>query len=457
MRSLLLIACLFVSSVSTGQITSDMEATFEQLLETVVSDFDGVGVSAAIRVGDDLWAGTAGISSMEEDLTTEHTFGIGSITKTFTSAIILDMADDGLLDLDDPLSDYVPFIVNVDGEITIRQLLNHTSGLHNFTDHPAFIDAVFENLNQIYTPLEVMTDFVNAPIFDPGTDQIYSNTNYLLLGMIIKGISGNEMYEECTVRFNNADQYPSLSMPPFESDIEEMAHLWLDTTLTGFAPLVDCVENDFILNSFFSAAHSAGAYAMTPTDLTSWLTNLYSGSLLSVDAMEQLYDTPPFLLNGAVPYGLGVVQYNMQCGLGWGHGGNIVYTSDGFYIPEHDLAIAVMTNDGSGIAEAPVYAISSEMLCIFEEGATSIEIDYKIEPGVAAFPNPTSSLVSINLTGFDDSTYYSVTDLTGRTILSGTTQFNSQFEVNLSEQANGIYVLRATDNSSSMSIKIVKE
>jgi D-alanyl-D-alanine carboxypeptidase len=457
MRSLFLVISLLISSTSIGQITSDMEASFELLLETVVSDFDGVGVSAAVRVGNDIWSGTAGISAVEEDLTAEHTFGMGSITKTFTSAVILDMADDGLLDLDDPLSDYVPFIVNVDGGITIRQMLNHTSGLYNFTDHPSFIDAVFENLDQVYTPLEVLTDFVNAPIFLPGTDQIYSNTNYLLLGMIIKSISGNEMYEECAIRFNNANQYPSLSMPPLESDIEEMAHLWMDTTLTGFAPLVDCVENDFILNSFFSAAQSAGAYAITPTDLTQWLTDLYSGSLLSLDAMEQLFDTPPFLLNGAVPYGLGVVQYNMQCGSGWGHSGNIVYTSDGFYVPDYDLSIAVMTNDGSGIQDAPVFAVSNELLCIFEEAATSIDEGFEIEPAVAAFPNPTNGLISIKLTGFDEISNYTITDLTGRIVAEGVSQLNPQFEVDLSQQQIGIYVLRVSDDSRSVSIKIAKE
>ena len=402
MKIATILSILFLCSITSvfAQIPEEVSADYDLLMNVIVNQYDAVGISAAVRVGDDMWTGTAGISAVGENLTTASTFGIGSTTKTFVSATILQLMEEGELELSDPISNYLPDYENIPGSLTIKQLLYHTSGLFNYTEHPDFVEVIFADLEHIYSPEEVLSTFILEPIAEPETEQTYSNTNYLLLGMIIKSITGNEFYDEVAERFDTATNYPSLSMPPFQTDISEMAHLWLDTTLAGTQPQVDCIENGWALNSFFSAAHSAGAFAANPTDMANWAYDLYSGNLLQEASMDSLFDTHPFLLFGVIPYGLGVFSAQFGCGTtGWGHNGNIIYTSSMYYLPEYDLSLSVLTNDGNQIANAGgVENIANELACLYIEFVTNVEEEKTTE--IEVYPNPSANLFNVS-TPFD--------------------------------------------------------
>lgn len=453
MRLIFLIGSFLVLSAPVyTQIDPEVKADYDQLMNVIVNQYDAVGISAAVRVGDDMWAGAAGISSVEEDLTTEHTFGIGSTTKTFVSATILQLMEEGELSLSDPISDFLPDYEHIDGSLTIKQLLYHTSGLYNYTSHPDFFPAVVDDLEYIYTPEEVLSTYIEEPIAAPDTEQEYSNTNYLLLGMIIKSITGNEFYDEVVERFDTATNYPSLSMPPFQSLISDMAHLWLDTTFTGTQPQVDCIENDWVFNSFFSAAEAAGAFAATPTDMANWAYDLYSGNLLEPASMDSLFDTHPFLLSGIIPYGLGVFQAQFGCGAsGWGHNGNIIYTSSMYYIPEYDLSLSVLTNDGSQIPSVGgLENVANELACLYIEFVTGVEEDAQIETTI--YPNPSTGTFTIQTSEELVGAPLTVYDLQGKEILQTNCKAGGQTQIELNGLPSGTYILVIQDRE-----KVIRE
>lgn len=442
MRLFFFFVSLFVLSVpATAQIDPEVKADYDQLMNTLVNQYNAVGISAAVRVGDDMWAGAAGISSVDEDLNTEHTFGIGSTSKTFVSATILQLMEEGELSLSDPISDYLPDYEHIEGSLTIKQLLYHTSGLYNYTDHPNFISIIFDDLAHIYTPDEVLNTFLEEPIAEPETEQSYSNTNYLLLGMIIKSITGNEFYDEVAQRFNTAENYPSLTMPPFESEVSDMAHLWMDTTLTGTQAQVDCIENGWVLNSFFSAAESAGAYAATPTDIANWAYNLYSGNVLEPASMDSLFDTHPLLLFGVIPYGLGVLEAQFGCGTsGWGHGGSIIYTSAMYYLPEFDLSLSVLTNDGSQIVNAGgTENIANELACLYIDFVTDVKENQQLQTSI--FPNPSTGTFTIQTSEELIGAPLMVCDLQGKEVFRTSCKAGQKNQIELNGLPAGTYLM----------------
>ena len=141
-------------------------------------------------------------------------FRIGSITKTFTGTVILQLVDEGKLRLDDPIAKYQPEVPN-GANITIRQLLQMTSGLFNYTDDPAWNQALDANRQRVWSPQELVAiALAHPPYFAPGTDFHYSNTNTVLLGLIIEQITGNNVADEFARRIFTPLGMRETVMPP---------------------------------------------------------------------------------------------------------------------------------------------------------------------------------------------------------------------------------------------------
>ncbi|MBW2429082.1 MAG: serine hydrolase, partial [Deltaproteobacteria bacterium] len=133
----------------------------QQVLDTELARHHGIGVSAAVIIpARTSWHGVSGVSHGTTSITPEMLFGIGSITKNFMAALILQLAEEGKLSLEDSLSKYLSINPNINGTITIRQLLNHTSGIYNFSEHPSVWDTIFANPQRLWTPEEILTNFV---------------------------------------------------------------------------------------------------------------------------------------------------------------------------------------------------------------------------------------------------------------------------------------------------------
>ena len=143
---------------------------------------------------------TSGISYDNIVMKPDMLFAIGSVTKNVVAELTLKLAEENILSLDDPISKWLPIYANVDSAITIRQLLNHTSGLYMFCNNQNIWDDLKKDRSRVWKPEEVLA-YIKQPYFVPGNGWRYSNTNYLLLAMIITKSTGSTLSTEFSNRF----------------------------------------------------------------------------------------------------------------------------------------------------------------------------------------------------------------------------------------------------------------
>ena len=303
-------------------------------------------------------ANTAPAQAMTQGLS----FRIGSITKTFTGNLVLQLVDRGKLSLDDPVSRFVPGIPD-GSRITVRILLNHSSGLFNYGSDPVFMAATELDPHRVWAPQELVTFGVsNPPYFPPGQGCAYSNTNYVLLGMIVEKVSGRTLERELASRITGplglrhtfmaeGPDLPGGSMHGYQYYGES----------GGLEDLTDYYDP--------SISWAAGAMVSTLEDLHVWSKALAEGRLLSpalreamttdmreLPGMSEFFGYPLF-------YGLGI----MDAG-GWlGHSGMpLGYSSAMFYLPEREATMVVLFNL-SGVEEPGMRLFMRAAKIVFPE------------------------------------------------------------------------------------------
>lgn len=315
-------------------LAAELDATLAATL--AAEDRPGGTVAAVITPECGLWSGAVGAAADGEPLTSEHLLRVGSVTKTYVSATILSLVADGSLGLEDTLDNWYPDIPNAN-VITVRQLLNHTSGIYNYTDDETFIVEALSNPTVAYLPGALVdVALSHPPLFEPGADWYYSNTNYILLGMIIESVTGETA----------AAAIRSRLLGP-----QSLDHTFLDgdesirgTLAQGFGP--EGEDQTFALHP--SAAWTAGAATATASDLADWAMALYGGNAVSPDLRDDMLDLVDIteFLPGA-SYGLGVVAFDASV-VGTpliGHGGAIPgFLSEMHYLPDYDSVIVTIVN-----------------------------------------------------------------------------------------------------------------
>jgi D-alanyl-D-alanine carboxypeptidase len=239
-----------------------------------------------------------------------------------------------MLTLDEPLESWVPGVPN-GTTITIRQLLNHTSGIYNYTD-TAFFQQALSDPTYAWPPQELVDIAVqHGPDFDPGTDWSYSNTNYILIGMIVEQASGQSFEALVRERLLEPHGLDSTFLDGYETLGAELATAYAQNG----QDVTDIVH--------MSVAWSAGAYAATASDVADWAAALYRGEVLAAPEMDAMLDMVPTSYAG-VEYGLGVFGYGPSVLLGEegiGHGGDIFgFHTFMVYMPEHDTAVVSIVN-----------------------------------------------------------------------------------------------------------------
>ena len=308
------------------------------------------GLSAAVTFPDgSVWSGGAGVSSLAplDSITKDHAFNIGSVTKTITSACILQMADDSLLQLDDKISEWLPPFNFIDSNITIRQLLRHQSGIYDIITSPGFQPAMLNDIDSMWTKHNAIKTFIQTPDFAPGTSWAYSNTNYLLLGMIIEAVSGQLYHQEIRERFLDPLNLATFAHPPFETLPPSVSNVWLD--LNGDGTTDDAGGFIYEWNSFNYVAGPSGAYFSTSADLARWITTLVgTEDVLSPGMLQQAQVTASgATLPAGTKYGLGLMERKFMNITAFGHGGDLGYCANAWYFPSKDIGIAVLNNDAS--------------------------------------------------------------------------------------------------------------
>ncbi|GAA4102118.1 serine hydrolase domain-containing protein [Nonomuraea soli] len=294
--------------------------------EVVASGFSGVQVRVNDEHGE--WVGSAGVSKLGEPgkPSTDGHFRIGSNTKTFVATVVLQLVAEGAVGLDAPVDDYLPGY-GLDREITVRRLLQHTTGLFNFTGEyyadgtvaagiPWQGQEYVDGLTHGYTDEQLVRLALSKPVRSaPGTEWSYANTNYVLAKLMIERISGRSLAEEMERRILGPLGLTGTVVPGSSPEIPEPhAHGYYRYEVDGEWKLVDVTRMN---PSWVSAG---GDMISTTKDLHVFISALVGGKLIPAELLEEMFTPYP-----EIGYGLGVFVQKTDCG------GTVITHNGGFF------------------------------------------------------------------------------------------------------------------------------
>lgn len=368
---LALVAQVAVTLVGSSPVAAQTSPFFETLRTSLATRMQQLRVPGAVILIQDpqrgIWSATIGTSDLRSaaPIAPDMHFRIGSITKTFTGTVILQLVDEGKLKLDDPVAKYRPEVPN-GANITIRQLLNMTSGLFNYTEDLAWNQALDANPQRNWTPQELVAiGFAHPPYFPPGTDFHYSNTNTVLLGRIIEQVTGNHVEDEFATRIFKPLGMNNTLMPRggvatipapyprgylYGTNVESLdAKIFTgDEALRVNAAAGQPADWTDMSPSW---AWTAGGAISTVADLGIYAKALASGTLVSAAAQRERLTYVPSA-PGAPTYGLAIANFGGYIG----HDGSLPgFQSFEGYNPTTGTTVVVLTNlqnapDGHGTA-----------------------------------------------------------------------------------------------------------
>lgn len=319
-------------------------------LDRLRSQYGIPGISATIFFRDGTsWTGNSGLADVAggTKVADDTAFALGSVSKTYTAALILALAGEGAIDLDAPAAGYLGGLP-LDPGITVRMLLDHTSGLDDYFLHASIDRALQADRGAAWSARRTL-GFVGKPYFAPGKGWHYSNTNYLYLGLIAERVTGEQLGIALNERFFAPLGLDATWYQAAEKPRAPTAHGYRFNGTKRSATPIDLSDGSDIVpfTSVVTAAAGAGSIAATSADAAEWARLLYSGKVLGPDMTAQM-------LNGTlatagyrprVPYGLGVQAFPIDGRPTVGHSGRLLgFRAAMRHLPGENTTIAVVTN-----------------------------------------------------------------------------------------------------------------
>ena len=317
------------------------------------------GYPAALAAVSDSKGESAGVAVGKGNLETgqappmDGEVRIGSNTKTFVAVVVMQLVQEGKVGLDEPIETYLPGLIKGEGidgsRITVRQLLQHTSGLPEYTDTTPGRSDIFQIKDHYIPPRDLLDTALGKPAaFEPGAQWKYTNTNYIVLGMLVERVSqrpvGEQIDERIVKKLGLSHTYfPAPGDRSIKGTHPQGYHL------SAGGKLEDITEMDP------AWAWAAGAMVSTPSELNTFFQAVFDGRLLtqaSIDEMKKGVDVDSSELPGAV-YGLGLFGRSLSCGgTAWGHGGDIAgYHTRGGVGPDGTAVTVAVTALPTAIAD----------------------------------------------------------------------------------------------------------
>ena len=380
MKQAFIIALLL--SIST--ITINGQRLVERLDQLFESAYDSTKSGAAILIskdGEAIYQNQIGMANVEFQIpiSTKTKFHIGSITKQFTAAAILILEEEGRLNINDGISKYLPSVPSEKEAVTIAQLLAHTSGIKDYPQVPEIREKIRNNLS----PKQIieLTNEVELE-FEPGAELSYSNTGYILLGLIIENVSGQEYANFLEDRIFRILNMNDTEVNNYEGIVANRA--------VGYSE----DENDQLINAtFHSSPYSAGAIISTVEDLNKWVAGLQGGKIISAKSLEKMLSNN-LLANGqATNLGFGWEINQIADMLCFEHSGFVPgYKANSVLIPENNIYVVIMQNNEYGsptptminaaaiVSEKP-YPHPKESKHLSEASVKNIAGIYELEDG----------------------------------------------------------------------------
>lgn len=352
-----------------------------ELAATLQADVDEhvahgvVGTVAQVSDGDEVIEARAGESRLGSGTPVDFDtrFRMGSNTKTFVAVVLLQLVEEGVLSLEDTVERWLPGVVAGNGNdgsrITIRQLLQHTSGLHNYTAD-LFTGFTAEDFERVRYDSVSPGDLVaialaHAPDFEPGAGWNYSNTNYILAGLVIESATGrgwpSEVQDRIIAPLGLAGTFEPADDPDLPSPHSEGYHLFSENE-----PLLEVTS----YNHTWGGA--AGSLISTLDDLTRFWRALNGGELLAPAALAEMQTTVAAVgLDEVIPgvqYGLGIMSVPTSCGgLYWSHFGDTTgFTTRNAVNPEGSRAVVLSNNTSFDVG--PVLDVIAADLKLLDDG-----------------------------------------------------------------------------------------
>ncbi|KAF1716693.1 hypothetical protein CSC74_07310 [Pseudoxanthomonas yeongjuensis] len=317
---------------------ADVARYAEALLEQAYPDAHAPGVAVLVARGDEvLYRGARGAASIELDvpMSPDQVFRLGSITKQFAAAGVLKLAEDGKLSLDDPLMKFVPGYPGGE-KITVRMLLNHTSGIKSYTDIVGVMDGPIQ---KTVGTAQLIDTFKNEkPDFAPGEGWKYNNSGYVLVGAVIEAASGMPWHAWLKKSF-----FDPLGMQHTGYGDEAVA------VIPGHVMGYTLKNDQWAVAMYLSMTqpHAAGALVSTVDDLLRWNRALHEGKVLKADSYRQMIT--PVGKAADEHYGFGISHEAFRGTDMLQHGGGIFgFSTFLLYLPVEDLTVAVLYNADSG-------------------------------------------------------------------------------------------------------------
>lgn len=344
----LLAASLLANAVSPAlALPANFKADADRIIARAVAE-SGPGISVVITEnGKTAYRNERGLANIDAKIaiTPSTSFRFASITKQFTAAAILKLADQGKISLDDPLTKYLPDYPGPGGAATVRQLLNHTSGIMPYTQIPGWVEKA--NTGASTTTQGLIDEFKAVPLqFKPGEKYEYNNSGYVLLGAILEKVTGKSWDEAIVAIVTGPLGLQSIMSGIHEPQVRGMAVGYTDDDGKAVPSAVIHMSNP----------HAAGALIGTTDDLARWGNALHSGKVLSPASYAAMTRAQTLNSGEAIAYGFGLVPSDVRGQRTIGHNGNIFgFGTSSLYIAAPKIFIAVLSNSDATV-EADVLA-----------------------------------------------------------------------------------------------------
>lgn len=306
------VVALALTLVAPAHGAAPKRLNLGQLARTLVKS-GAPGAIVYVRTPTATRAGVAGYADRgaHVSMRAADRYRIASLTKAFVAVLVLQLESEGKLDIDDPVDKYLPGVVPNGAAISLRELLDHTSGLYDYSEDDAYSQAVFDNPQRTWAPLELAAfAFTHAPYFTAGSDYHYSNTNYILLGLVVETVEHKPLAQSLQQRIIEPLGLTATSLPTTIELGPDFVHGYL--SLSG-SPLIDLAP---LVSP--SIGWSAGGMVSNARDVTAFYRGLLTSKLLPAAQLDEM-ETPS---RTSGTYGLGIDNTFPGCGRAFGHRGD---------------------------------------------------------------------------------------------------------------------------------------
>lgn len=358
LTGLIATATALALSVSSSAASDRGHTRTREAMESLVRERGAPGALAYAEDGGGAWSGTSGTGDLRtlQPRMPRERFRVGSLTKPFVATVLLQLASEGALRLDDPVGRWLPglplgrygaSVGDPSRAVTVRQLLGHTSGIPDYTSNPAvrydyFSARFLAERWATHSPRElVRASLARPPLFAPGKGWSYSNTNYVLAGMVIERVTGHPYAREIERRVLRPLGLRDTSLPGTSTAVPGPHGRAYSTLFTGRREAR--VRDVTALNP--SLAGASGEMISSTRDLARFTRALLTGGLLPPRQLREMKTT--VAAPGDERYGLGLTARTLSCGVTvWGHEGTIHGSRSSAFATEDGTRTAAFNLNG---------------------------------------------------------------------------------------------------------------